>query len=359
MPHGFVHVVQPLSPSHHQQCPAVAASGTRRAGRGAGWPLGSDTLGRGRAIRDRGRPAAAVFATSSSRKGDQGDWTKGWSRSQSQSQSQSRSGRSRRCADLERGEAGWTHALREGGGGVRTLHSQPPSVAMIGPDEVHRGLMEVWDVFRVVHAGEVRMGGRPVVHSRSRCRVRPFFFLPSSPSFFPSVRWHGSVWIRGKHTRAPWRPIEGPYEGSLERGGGVGGLYLSANLGRRSSAKKRKAVGRRGHGRGPMREGEGSGKWFVHCGCTHHTCSWIFPVPVSVPVSVPELVPRGWQPEKKLVPCSSCTRQEPIMIDEIDDEQQHADAEAKLFSALTDVFPTSDVSRAVSRLSLSHPRCGK
>lgn len=134
------------------------------------------------------------------------------------------------------GEAGWTHALREGGGGVRTLHSQPPSVAMIGPDEVHRGLMEVWDVFRVVHAGEVRMGGCPAVHSRSRCRVRPFFFLPSSPSFFPSVRWHGSVWIRGKHTRAPWRPIEGPYEGSLERGGGVGGLYLSANLGWWSSA---------------------------------------------------------------------------------------------------------------------------
>lgn len=47
------------------------------------------------------------------------------------------------------------------------------------------------------------------------------------------------------------------------------------------------------------------------------------------------------------------------MIDEIDDEQQHADAEAKLFSALTDMFSTSDVSRAVSRLSLSHPRCGK
>lgn len=84
-----------------------------------------------------------------------------------------------------------------------------------------------------------------------------FFSLPSSPSFFPSARWHGPVWIREKHTRAPWRPIEGPYEGSLERGGGVGGLYLSANLGGWSSAKKRKAVGRRGHGRGPMREGEG------------------------------------------------------------------------------------------------------
>lgn len=122
MPHGFVHVVQPLSPSHHQRCPAVAASGTRRAGRGAGWPLGSDTLGRGRAIRDRGRPAAAVFATSSSRKGDQGDWAKGWSRAQSQS----RSGRSRRRADLERGEAGWTHALREGGGGsVPCIPSRP------------------------------------------------------------------------------------------------------------------------------------------------------------------------------------------------------------------------------------------
>lgn len=50
------------------------------------------------------------------------------------------------------------------------------------------------------------------------------------------------------------------------------------------------------------------------------------------------MVLRGWQPQKKLVPCSSCTRQGPIMIDEIDDEQQHADAEAKLFSALT-CFP--------------------
>lgn len=74
----------------------------------------------------------------------------------------------------------------------------------------------------------------------------PFFFL-----FLPLP-----VWIRGKHTRAPWRPIEGPYEGRLERGRGVGGLYLSANLGWWSSAKKRKAVGRRGHGRGPMREKE-------------------------------------------------------------------------------------------------------
>lgn len=111
-----------------------AVSGCRSVGhaqgrRGAGWPLGSDTLGRGRAIRDRGRPAAAVFATSSSRK--RGPVV------EVEVEVPVRSGRSRRCADLERGEDGWTHALREGG--VRTLHSQPPTVAMIGPDEVHRG----------------------------------------------------------------------------------------------------------------------------------------------------------------------------------------------------------------------------
>lgn len=129
------------------------------------------------------------------------------------------------------------------------MHSQPPSVAMVGPDEVHRGLMEVWDVFRVVHAGEVRMGGGPAVHSRSRCRVRPFFSSFVS-LLLPSARWHGSVWIRGKHTRAPWRPIEGPYEGSLERGGGVGGLYLSANLGWWSSAKSEKQLGGVGMGVG-------------------------------------------------------------------------------------------------------------
>lgn len=266
MPHGFVHVVQPLSPSHHQRCPAVAASGTRRAGRGAGWPLGSDTLGRGRAIRDRGRPAAAVFATSSSRKGDQGDWAKGWSRAQSQS----RSGRSRRRADLERGEAGWTHALREGGG-VRTLHSQPPSVAMVGPDEVHRGLMEVWDVFRVVHAGEVRMGGGPAVHSRSRCRVRPFFFfLPLPPSSHP----RGGMGLCGfggsTHERRGGQS-RGRTREAWKGAGGLGGCtFLPIWVGgRQQKAKSSWAAWAWAW----ADEGEGSGKWFVHCGCTHHTCS--------------------------------------------------------------------------------------
>jgi hypothetical protein len=47
----------------------------RRARAGQGESLGgrwAARLGRGRAIRDRDRPAAAVFATSSSRKGDEG-----------------------------------------------------------------------------------------------------------------------------------------------------------------------------------------------------------------------------------------------------------------------------------------------
>ena len=75
--HGSVHVVQ--APSIPFSSPAVSVRlSQRRARAGQGESLAgcrAATPDRGWAIRDRDRPAAAVFATNSSRKGDEGQAT--------------------------------------------------------------------------------------------------------------------------------------------------------------------------------------------------------------------------------------------------------------------------------------------
>ncbi|KAK1835075.1 hypothetical protein QBC39DRAFT_170052 [Podospora conica] len=200
----------PLSPSHHHQCPAVAASGTRRAGRVAGWPPNNSTgaeVGQSETQTGRrrlfSRPGQLITdPTTSQVQVPVGEVAK-------------------RRADLERGEGGWMHALRGCEGGpvpcIPTSRARS-EVVMIGPDEIHRG---AW-----------RCGTSSVWLRAS------FFFLS------PSMPWVCVDSVEA-HER-PWRPIQGAYERSLERGGG---LPESGNLGWWLSARKKqkqKAVGRRG-----------------------------------------------------------------------------------------------------------------
>lgn len=113
----------------------------------------------------------------------------------------------------------------------------------------------VWDVFRVVHAGEVRM--EDVQWStRGRGAESGLFFL--SLSLLRPIREVAWVCVdSGEAHERPWRPIEGPYEGSLERGGVVGGCTIRVG-GRQRKAKSEKQLG--GVGMGGVGMGMGVGR---------------------------------------------------------------------------------------------------
>ena len=146
--------------------------------------------------------------------------------------------------------------------------------------------------------------------------------MPSQTFFFPPLHLppgHGSVWIRGKHTSA-MAANRGAVREKPGKGRGAGGLYLPIW----SSAKKRKSsweawawawADERGGGRHPLWQMVRpliGGEWML----TPHLFLSFFPVPVFVPV--PDLLPRGWQPEKKLIPCPHALARNRSSIDEID-----------------------------------------